>query len=647
MCGIVGVFDGKGHEPFEAALIRRMSDAIIHRGPDGGGMHMAAGLGLGHRRLAIIDVSGGVQPMFTPDGAVCVVFNGEIYNFAEIAAELKSYGYVFKTRSDTEVILHAWEEWGEESIKKFSGMFAFALWDARSQTLVIARDRLGKKPLYYTIPDGRRLAFASELKALTTVPWVPRKISSQAVEDYLSYGYIPDPKTIYQDVHKLPPGHTLVWRRGSAPVISSYWDIDLTRRAVRSMPEAADELRMRFAKAVKTRMVSDVPLGAFLSGGVDSSGVVAHMAKLSDRPVKTCTIGFGEASHDERDYARILANKYHTDHVEKVLPPEMLSPGSGLLDLIGDVYDEPFADISAVPTYRVCAVARERVTVALSGDGGDEAFAGYRRYRWHTREHTVRSMMPAGLRGPLFGTLGKIYPKLDWAPRFLRAKATFSELAQDAVGAYFNNVAMVNDNLRSRIYRDSFKTELQGYHGSDVLRGLIEAAPTDQPLLQAQYADLKTWLAGRMLVKVDRASMANSLEVRSPLLDHDLMQWAFSLPPYLKLDGSEHKAVLKKSLEGDVPDELLYRPKQGFGVPLTSWLRGPLLPTIQRAMAAPQLLDAGYFEPKQLEELVAEHASGRRDHTQALWGLLMLERFLAKEAGERRVPETDEIRAAS
>ena len=649
MCGIVGVFDGKGREPFEAALIRRMSDAIIHRGPDGGGTHMAAGVGLGHRRLAIIDPTGGVQPMFTPDGAVCVVFNGEIYNFADIAGELKSLGYHFRTRSDTEVILHAWEEWGEASIKRFSGMFAFALWDNRSETLVLARDHIGKKPLYYSIPDGRRLAFASELKALGILPWVPRKISSHAVEDYLSYGYIPDPKTIYQDIHKLPPGHMLVWRRGAAPLISRYWDIDLTRQAVRSMPEAVDELRQRLSAAVKTRLVADVPLGAFLSGGVDSSGIVAHMAKLSDRPVKTCTIGFGEASHDERDYARAMANKYHTDHVEKVLPPEMLTPGSGLLDLIGDVYDEPFADISAVPTYRVCAVARERVTVALSGDGGDEAFAGYRRYRWHTREHAVRSLLPAGLRGPLFGTLGRLYPKLDWAPRFLRAKATFSELAQDAVGAYFNNVAMVNNNLRSRIYRASFKTELQGYHGENVLRGLIDAAPTDQPLLQAQYADLKTWLAGRMLVKVDRASMANSLEVRSPLLDHDLMQWAFSLPAHLKLDGGEHKAVLKKSLEGDVPNELLYRPKQGFGVPLTGWLRGPLLPTIQRAMAAPALLDAGYFEPAQLQELVTEHASGRRDHTQALWGLLMLERFLAKESGARRAAGNDDaltIRAA-
>ena len=650
MCGIVGVFDGKGHEPFEAALIRHMSDAIVHRGPDGGGMHMAAGLGLGHRRLAIIDVSGGVQPMFTSDGTVGVVFNGEIYNFADIAAELKSLGYTFRTRSDTEVILHAWDEWGEASIKKFSGMFAFALWDNRSEMLVIARDRIGKKPLYYSIPDGRRLAFASELKALATVPWVPRKVSSEAIEDYLSYGYIPDPRTIYRDIHKLPPGHMLVWRRGAAPIVSCYWDIDLSRQTVRSMPEAADELRQRLNDAVKTRLVSDVPLGAFLSGGVDSSGVVAHMAKISTQPVKTCTIGFGEASHDERDYARTLANKYHTDHVEKVLPPEMLSPGSGLLDLIGDIYDEPFADISAVPTYRVCAVARERVTVALSGDGGDEAFAGYRRYRWHTREHTVRSLLPAALRGPLFGTLGRIYPKLDWAPRFLRAKATFSELAQDAVGAYFNNVAMVNDNLRNRIYRRDFKTSLQGYHGAHVLCDLIAAAPTDQPLLQAQYADLKTWLAGRMLVKVDRASMANSLEVRNPFLDHDLMQWAFSLPAHLKLAGTMHKAVLKKSLEGDVPHELLYRAKQGFGVPLTAWLRGPLLPTIQRAMAAPVLLDAGYFEPAQLQELVTEHASGRRDHTQALWGLLMLERFLAKESGARRAAETDAavtIRAAS
>jgi asparagine synthase (glutamine-hydrolysing) len=404
--------------------------------------------------------------------------------------------------------------------------------------------------------------------------------------------------------------------------------------ARRSMNDAAAELDERLAAAVKTRLVADVPLGAFLSGGVDSSGIVAHMARISDAPVKTCTIGFGESSHDERGYARTLARRYGTDHTEKVLPPDSLS--GGLLDRVAAIYDEPFADMSAIPTYRVCSVARERVTVALSGDGGDEAFAGYMRYLFHTREHAIRNAVPAGIREPLFGALARAYPKLDWAPRMFRAKATFMELAQGAVGAYFNNMAMIRDESRLSLYSGAFLGDLQGYRASEVLAPLIAAAPSDQPLLQAQYTDLKTWLAGRMLVKVDRASMANSLEVRNPLLDHELVQFGLSLPAHLKIARGEQKAVLKKALEPIVPHELLYRSKQGFTLPMGAWLRGPLLPTIQRAMAAPVLLDAGIFNPQALQNLVIAHASGRKDHTQALWGLWMLERFLSREAGLSR-----------
>jgi asparagine synthase (glutamine-hydrolysing) len=390
-------------------------------------------------------------------------------------------------------------------------------------------------------------------------------------------------------------------------------------------------------------MVSDVPLGAFLSGGVDSSGVVAHMATQSSQPVKTCTIGFGEASHDERDYARKLAARYHTDHRERLLPPDSLSPGSGLLDRISAVYDEPFADMSALPTYRVCGVAREQVTVALSGDGGDEGFGGYRRYRFHVREHMARRLMPQSIRGPLFGALARLYPQLDRAPRFLRAKNTFAELAQDAVGAYFTNMAVVSDPVRHGIYASHLTRELQGYHAKSVIAPMIAATEGRDPLLQAQYVDLKTWLAGRMLVKVDRASMAHGLEVRSPFLDHDLFQWAASLPTSLKLRGPEQKFILKKALEPLVPHDLLYRPKQGFGVPLSAWLRGPLLPMIQHAMASPALLDTGYFKAEALDDLVVAHASGRRDHTASLWALLMLERFMAREAGLTKParPSTD------
>lgn len=641
MCGILGLYDGQGRFPFNPALVKRMGDAIAHRGPDGEGFHMMPGIALGHRRLAVIDLAGGQQPMFSRDGLVTVVFNGEIYNFSDLATELKAVGQIFRTRSDTEVILNAWAAWGPDCVKRFEGMFAFALWDSRSETLFMARDRIGKKPLYYTIKDGRRLAFASELKALAAVPWISRKIDPRAVEEYLSLGYVPDPRSIYADIHKLPPAHTLLWKRGESPRISAYWDIDLSARPPISMAAAADELSARLGEAVKKRMVSDVPLGAFLSGGVDSSGIVAHMARMSSDPVKTCTIGFGESSHDERGYARTLAARYHTDHTERVLPPDSLTTNAGLLDQVAALYDEPFADMSAVPTYRVCSVAREKVTVALSGDGGDEAFAGYRRYRWHVREHAVRALLPQGLRGPLFSAIAGIYPKMDWAPRFLRAKATLSELALDAVGAYFNNMALIRDADRLPLYSDRFRAELQGYHASAVLKDAMAAAPADQPLLQAQYADLKTWLAGRMLVKVDRASMASGLEVRNPFLDHELFQWGVSLPQRLKLDGSEHKAVLKKSLEPLVPHELLYRAKQGFTMPMAAWLRGPLLPMIQRAMRSPVLLDAGYFKPEALENMVTRHAKGQRDHTQALWCLWMFERFLAREAGLKKVASAD------
>ncbi|MGE4062939.1 MAG: XrtA/PEP-CTERM system amidotransferase [Rhodospirillaceae bacterium] len=633
MCGIAGVFDGQGRDPIGRELIKSMADAIAHRGPDGEGFHAGPGIALAHRRLAIIDLSGGHQPMYTADGNVTVVFNGEIYNFMALRRELEALGHLFRTRSDTEVILHAWQAWGVQCVRRFRGMFAFALWDQRSETLLIARDRIGKKPLYYSIRGGRWLTFGSELKALLASGRVKRGISAQAVEDYLSYGYVPDPKTIYTDIQKLPPAHMMCWRRGAQPVVSAYWNLDIDHTHRISEKDAAAELNDRLRAAVGDRLVSDVPLGAFLSGGVDSSGVVAHMATLSGTAVKTCTIGFGEASHDERAYARTLADRYQTDHRERVLPPDSLSPGSGLLDRISAIYDEPFADMSALPTYRVCAVAREQVTVALSGDGGDEGFGGYRRYRFHMREHAARRLLPQSVRGPLFSTLARLYPQLDRAPRFLRAKNTFAELSQDAVGAYFTNMALAADHVREAIYAPRLRQELAGYHARSVIAPMIEATEGRDPLLQAQYVDLKTWLAGRMLVKVDRASGAVGLEVRSPLLDHDLFQWAASLPAALKISGGEQKFILKKSLEPLVPQDLLYRPKQGFGVPLSAWLRGPLLPTIQRALGSAVLLDTGYFKAESLNELVVAHASGRRDHGATLWALLMLERFLAREAG--------------
>jgi asparagine synthase (glutamine-hydrolysing) len=642
MCGIAGLFDGRGKRDFEHGLLKRMADSIAHRGPDADGFYLAPGVALAHRRLAIIDLSSGQQPMFSTDGAAVIVFNGEIYNFGELTRELKALGQVFRTHSDTEVILNAWRAWGPACVTRFSGMFAFALWDIEQETLFLARDHLGKKPLYYTITADRRMAFASELKAILQCPWVSRRISAEAVEDYFALGYVPDPKSIYCDVLKLPPAHALVWRKGAAaPVLYAYWDLNLTQGSKLSAGDAAEELSSRFKNAVTRRLMAEVPLGAFLSGGVDSSGVVAHMAQASAQPIKTCTIGFGEDSHDERKYARIMAERYRTCHVEKVLDPDFTARAPHLLDRVAAAYDEPFADSSAIPTYQVCAAARESVTVALSGDGGDEAFGGYRRYRWHMREHAVRGALPGWMRSPVFGFLGTVYPHMAWAPRVLRARATFRELAMDEPTAYLNNVAAVRDDVRAELYAPGFKSDLQSYRAVDGISALMRKAPADDPLLQAQYVDAKTWLAGRMLVKVDRASMAHGLEVRSPLLDYELFQWALSLPARLKIDGNKHKAVLKKSLEPLVPHELMYRPKQGFGMPISAWFRGNLRPVIAKAITSPTLLDAGYFKPAALSRMVDEHISGRRDHGAVLWSILMFERFLAREQQSSETVDED------
>lgn len=629
MCGLVGIFDTRGQRAVDQKLLDRMNNSLSHRGPDGGGMHVGPGIGLGHRRLAIIDLSGGQQPLYNEDGAVVVVFNGEIYNFQELADELKAAGHVFRTHGDTEVIVHAWEEWGAASVKRFRGMFAFALWDEGRQTLFLARDPLGKKPLYYGLVDGV-LLFGSELKAVLACPDVPRTLDPLAIEDYFAYGYVPDPRSIYAAVRKLPPAHTLIWRRGEAvPAPEPFWDLPLDRHWQGDLEQAQAELCARLREATRLRMVADVPLGAFLSGGVDSSAVVAMMAGLSAAPVKTFSIGFGDPEHDETGYARRLAERYRTDHHSREVSPDDFD----LLDRLAGVYDEPFGDSSAMPTYQVAALAREGVTVALSGDGGDEIFGGYRRYALNGRAEAIRRAIPACVRAPLFGALGRVYPKADWAPQWMRARTTLQELALDSCGAYFQTVSVMNDDLRARLYSRAFRRRLQGYNAVTVLRDHWDRAPTDDILLKSQYVDLKTWLAGGILVKVDRASMANSLEVRSPLLDHTLAEWSAGLPPDLKLRGSNGKRVLKRAMEPFVDHDMLYRPKRGFSMPLRQWFRGPLRSRLEAMASSARLADSGVFDQGALRTLVAQHISGRNDHAAALWLLLMFDAFLAHDAG--------------
>ncbi|HZX25447.1 MAG TPA: XrtA/PEP-CTERM system amidotransferase [Telluria sp.] len=631
MCGIAGIFDTAGRRPIDAALVRRMNAALRHRGPDEDDVFTEAGVALGHTRLSVIDLQNGRQPMANEDGSVLVTYNGEIYNFRELATELAHCGHVLRTRCDTEVIVHAWEEWGVRCVERFRGMFAFAVFDRRRGTLFLARDRLGVKPLYYTFTDDGLLCFASELKALRCLPGFSCAVDPTAVEDYFALGYVPDPKTIYHAARKLAPGWTLLQRIGAPRAVPvQYWDLPFVPAPPLSLTEACAELVARLREAVRVRLVADVPLGAFLSGGVDSSAVVAMMAGLGNEPVETCSIGFPDPRYDESRFAGEVASLYRTRHHTRQVDPD----DTGLVDLLAALYDEPFADSSALPTYRVCQLARERVTVALSGDGGDEHLAGYRRYRLAVAEDSVRRRIPAAWRGAMFGMLGRAYPKADWAPRFLRAKTTFQGLARDLVDAYHRGVSLLSPELRARLFSPSMRSALQGYSALATFRGHAVRAPADDPLALLQYLDLKTYLPGDILTKVDRASMAHALEVRGPLLDHKLVEWIASLPSAFKLRRGEGKFVFKRSLERYLPASILYRRKQGFSVPLEAWFRGPLREQVRETLCGDRLADTGYFDRAVLSELVEQHQAGRRDYSSPIWALLMFDAFLRLQEEE-------------
>ena len=628
MCGIVGVFDLAGKREYSRELISRMNETQYHRGPDEGGIHIEPGVGFGHRRLSIIDLSSGQQPLFNEDGSVVVTYNGEIYNFPELSDELKACGHQFKTHCDTEVIVHAWEEWGEACVERFRGMFAFAVWDRNQQTLFLARDRLGIKPLFYTaLPDGS-FAFSSELKALKTLENLPREIDPTSIEDYFTFGYVPEPKTIFKEVYKLRPGYTLLIKHGSNVIEpKEYWDIPFKPVDSSSEESVKIELIERLRDAVDVRMVAEVPLGAFLSGGVDSSAIVAMMAQLQEKPVHTCAIGFDVKQFNETEFAKQVADQYKTDHFEGLVG----SDDFDLLDTLADLYDEPYADSSAIPTYRVCQLAKKQVTVALSGDGGDENFAGYRRYRWHMNEEKLRAAIPLSIRKPIFGMLGKLYPKADWAPRVFRAKTTFQGLARSSVEAYLHTVSLLSEEQRDQLFSDKLKTALKGYKSIEVFNEYVAKAPTQDPLSLIQYLDMKTYLVGDILTKVDRASMAHSLEVRVPLLDHQFIEWVSGLPSNLKLKGQEGKYALKKSLEPYLPNDVLYRAKMGFGVPLAKWFRGPLKEKVNESLLGDTMRQSGLFNMEFIEQVIKQHQSGARDYSVIIWTLLMFNAFLERE----------------
>lgn len=625
MCGIAGIFHTEGLKPVDPARVRLMCDAIAHRGPDGEGVWTAPGVGLGHRRLSIIDLAGSPQPMASAEQDAVIVFNGEIYNFKALRAELEALGAKFRTDGDTEVILQAWRHWGVACLPRLHGMFAFALYDLRQRTVLLARDRLGVKPLFTARLTDGSVIFGSELKALLAHPAFRREIDPLAIEDYLAWGYVPDHRSILKGVDKLPAGHYQLLRHDApAPAPVQWWDVSFADRSSGNAADLGAHLLHHMREAVTSRMVADVPLGAFLSGGVDSSSVVALMAEASTMPVKTCSIGFDVAALDETAYADRIAQQFHTQHWKRKVSPDDFS----LVDRLAGMFDEPFADASALPTFRVCELAREHVTVALSGDGADEAFAGYRRQTFQHREEQVRSLLPAALRGPVFGTLGRIWPKADWAPRPLRAKTTLLSLASSGEEGYARALAVTSPEQRDTLFSADFRRLRGDYRAEQPFVDMMRRAPARSGLDRAQYADLKFYLPGDILTKVDRTSMAVGLEAREPLLDHRLIEFGARLPENMRVHGTTGKWLVKETMRRYLPEDVLFRQKMGFVTPIAQWLRGPLAKEARGLASSGILARTGWFDAARIETLAEAHIAGRADHSRLIWQLLMLQKSL-------------------
>jgi asparagine synthase (glutamine-hydrolysing) len=618
MCGIAGIFEYERTNPIPRELVHKMNQTIVHRGPDDEGIFVGPGIGLGFRRLSIIDLAGGHQPISNEDGTIWVMLNGEIYNYPELRKELETRGHCFATHSDTETIVHLYEDLGADCFARLRGMFAIAIWDSRNRTLILARDRVGKKPLFYGA-DKSRIVFGSEVKVLLASDNLPREIDHEALTDYFSFGYIPAPKTIYRAARKVRPGHYLIASSSGVSEVC-YWDLSFKEIDERSEAEWAELLRHQLCEATRIRLMSDVPLGAFLSGGIDSSSVVAMMTHLMKRPVTTCSIGFEEQEYNEADFARDVAQKFNANHHERIVRPSALD----VLEKLVWHFDEPFADSSAIPTYYVSQVAREHVTVALGGDGGDENLAGYRRYMLDHYENRLRQYVPAGVRRQIFGPLGEWYPALAWAPRVFRAKATFQSLARSPLEGYFNSVSYFRPGDKRHLFTGDFLSGLHGYDSIEVLRQHYDKAGTEDLLSRIQYVDIKTYLTDDILAKVDRASMAVSLEVRAPMLDHQLMETVARMPSALKLRGRSGKYIFKKAMEPLLPKEIIDRKKQGFAIPLDQWFRGEL-----RELTKDTLFGTsdGILDPAFLKKIWNEHQQGHYDRSQQLWAVLMFRKW--------------------
>ena len=625
MCGIAGFtrfYDATG----DVCSLLKMGDVIAHRGPDAHGEYLDEGVGLCHRRLSIIDLStAGNQPMFSEDGNLVIVFNGEIYNYLELRKDLEKKGYQFKTRTDTEVILALYQFEGPNCLDKLFGMFAIALWDKCKQELFLARDRLGKKPLYY-YHDKKRFIFGSEIKAILEIESVPKEIRPDAIYDFFVYQYVPESKSIFKNIEKLKPGHYLTIDKNGID-IKQYWDVSFKEQSTSNEEEIADGLLDIIDVCTKQRMISDVPLGAFLSGGVDSSGIVALMANNSEKPVVTCSIGFDSKKYDEVQYAQQVANLYQTTHHELTVKENILDH----LEHIVGFFDEPFADPSLVPTYFVSQLAKTKVTVALSGDGGDENFAGYSKYSVDKIENNLRAKVPCIIRNNLFPPLINPLQRSD-VRLFNRAATLLNAMSKSpAEGFYLTNTFMT-DTMWNRLANDNLQRDVDGYHPSIQSMQFYNEADADDHLSRVLYTDIKTYLVGDILVKVDRMSMANSLEVRAPILDHRVVEYAASIPSSMKLKQKEKKYILKKTFSQLLPPDILYRKKMGFSVPLAHWLRHELKVTVEAKLFQAESGLSNYFKVAEIKNIWLEHQQETRDHSATLWSLLMFEFWWQKYA---------------
>jgi asparagine synthase (glutamine-hydrolysing) len=612
MCGIAGMVETHRDGAVDVATIHQMCEAIVHRGPDDEGIFVKAGVGLGMRRLSIIDLAGGHQPVFNEDKTVCIVFNGEIYNFPELRSQLLSRGHQFYTHSDTEVIVHLYEEYGAECVHKLRGMFAFAIYDERTNRLLLVRDRLGKKPLHYALHNGT-LFFASEMKAILAVRPEFAKINRPALLQYMYFGYIPDPATAFEPIQKLPPGHLLEFEKGEV-CVRQYWDFpEYGTYEPASEEELLEELEFRLAEAVRIRLIADVPLGAMLSGGTDSSTVVALMARATSQPVKTFSVGFRQADFNEAPYARLVAQKFGTDHHELILDPDLVDT----VEKLTQYMEEPFGDSSMLPTYFISCLARKHVKVALSGDGGDEAFAGYDRYRIHLEDRSYK-WIPRWV-GVWYRD--HIHPRIPYGVPGRNLAYSVSLPWEER---YTEGISLQSFQREMGVLSDDFVASDRAPLKS--FREYLDNAPAHDALSRVLYLDSKTYLPGDILTKVDRMSMATSLEARVPLLDHVFLEWVTALGPQWKMRRGSQKFILKKLAQRvGVPSEVLNRPKQGFSLPLGHWMRHELKDLVLTTLLDPQTLQRGYFNPNGVRKMLDEHFQSRRDHSARLWRFLIFE----------------------